>query len=99
MMLSFCSSRRTVIRVCCTDAVTTTTRVPTTRPPTRVSTSSPTTTLRSSLLPVPGSEKCGLHTVDKIVGGNETAINEYPWLALLEFTWRKYCYQKFKPRP
>lgn len=61
----------------------------TTRRPTRVSVTPRPSSVRSSLLPVPGSGDCGLQAIDKIFGGNKTAINEYPWLALLEFTWSK----------
>ncbi|XP_063698021.1 CLIP domain-containing serine protease B4-like [Culicoides brevitarsis] len=39
----------------------------------------------SNLLPVPGSGSCGISTSDKIFGGMETGIDEFPWLALLEY--------------
>lgn len=94
---SYCAGYRNADKVCCADAsvklpTSVTTPVRQTRPP---SSRPPTFNIRgsfSSLLPTPGSGECGLHTVDKIFGGNKTAINEHPWLALLEYTWRKYLY-------
>lgn len=73
-----------VKKYCCADGVETR------------STTATTTTQRPPSLPLPpskpepGSGNCGLHTVDKIVGGNKTAIGEHPWLALLEYTWCKF---------
>ncbi|XP_055545836.1 serine protease easter-like [Wyeomyia smithii] len=36
-----------------------------------------------ALLPVPGV--CGIQTSDRIVGGTNTKIDEFPWLALLKY--------------
>lgn len=52
---------------------------PTTQPPVPVGGG-----LQASDLPAPGY--CGNHLADRIVGGNETQISEYPWMALLEYT-------------
>lgn len=38
-------------------------------------------------LPRPG--ECGVHPVDSIFGGNETIIDEYSWMVLLEYSKRK----------
>lgn len=38
-------------------------------------------------LPLPGSGKCGLYVDSKIFGGNVSGINEFPWSALLEYSW------------
>lgn len=43
----------------------------------------------SNLLPIPGSNACGIDSSDRIYGGNVTKIDEYPWLALLEYTKRE----------
>lgn len=40
-------------------------------------------------LPQPGT--CGNHLADRIVGGTETAINEFPWMVLIEYTKRNSC--------
>lgn len=32
---------------------------------------------------------CGVWTGDRIFGGVATAIDEYPWMALIEFTWQE----------
>ncbi|XP_055609291.1 CLIP domain-containing serine protease B4-like [Uranotaenia lowii] len=34
---------------------------------------------------LPGTEECGLDLADRIVGGQETGIGEFPWLALLQY--------------
>lgn len=87
---SFCSGFRNAELVCCTDSGNVATPTTTTRKPSRINTTRrPSNVRSSSLLPVPGSGNCGLHVVDKIHGGNKTAINEHPWLALLEYTWSK----------
>lgn len=36
-------------------------------------------------LPVPGTGECGIHTSDKIFGGTAIAIDEHPWMVLLEY--------------
>jgi secreted trypsin-like serine protease len=38
------------------------------------------------VLPEPGSGHCGLSSSDRIFGGEATAIDEFPWMALIEFT-------------
>jgi len=38
------------------------------------------------LLPTPGDGVCGIDTSDRIYGGEATKIDEFPWLALLEYT-------------
>lgn len=48
----------------------------------------PIKTQRDSLLPSPG--ECGVHPVDSIYGGNETLIDEYPWMVLLEYSKREF---------
>ncbi|XP_053996820.1 trypsin-1-like [Hylaeus anthracinus] len=55
------------------------------------------TTTTTTELPEPMKEeclpcKCGLTNTDKrIVGGTETQVNEYPWMALMMFRGRFYC--------
>lgn len=43
-----------------------------------------------SSLPRPGEGQCGLDTSDRIYGGEATKIDEYPWLALLQYTKSKH---------
>lgn len=40
-----------------------------------------------SLLPKPG--ECGIDAENRIYGGNATFIDEYPWMALLQYSKRK----------
>lgn len=40
----------------------------------------------ASLLPTPGV--CGIHTSDRIYGGTETKVDEFPWTVLLEYSKR-----------
>lgn len=40
---------------------------------------------KSSFLPIPGSGACGIHSGDKIYGGSKIAIDEHPWMVLLEY--------------
>lgn len=48
------------------------------------------TATRDGDLPNPRTFECGLNTLaDRIVGGNYTAIDEYPWYALLEYVSKK----------
>lgn len=37
-------------------------------------------------LPIPGSGECGIHSSDKIIGGTKIAIDEHPWMVLLEYS-------------
>lgn len=34
---------------------------------------------------LPNHEKCGIDTQDKIYGGKETGLSEYPWMVLVEY--------------
>lgn len=45
---------------------------------------------RDGLLPT----KCGQDISNRIVGGNFTELDEFPWMAVLEFRYRKYCLQQ-----
>lgn len=51
---------------------------PTTLPPT------PPPNYINSLLPQPG--QCGNVLSNRIYGGNRTKIDEFPWMALIEYT-------------
>lgn len=42
------------------------------------------------LLPDPDNNECGLHFPDRIIGGNKTALDEHPWMALLLYVLRKF---------
>lgn len=44
--------------------------------------------LQASDLPEPGT--CGSHLANRIVGGEETEITEFPWMVLIEYTKRKF---------
>lgn len=44
----------------------------------------PSTSSGNNLLPKPGV--CGSFTSDRIFGGEKTEIDEYPWMALIEYT-------------
>lgn len=71
--------------VCCREPrVPETTPAPTTPAPSVVQT-------RNPLLPVPGHRngECGFDIVEKIYGGNKTKIDEFPWMALIQFTKRE----------
>uniref|UniRef100_A0A182LWY5 CLIP domain-containing serine protease n=1 Tax=Anopheles culicifacies TaxID=139723 RepID=A0A182LWY5_9DIPT len=63
------------VKICCPDGVTTVDRNP--------------TAVRDGL-PNPKAFECGLDTLaDRIIGGNYTAIDEFPWYALLEYESKK----------
>lgn len=48
---------------------------------------SPSQQSSSGLLPKPGV--CGFDASDRIFGGERTKLDEYPWMALLQYTKRK----------
>lgn len=84
-------------KICCPD------RVPTTPATTelsssRTSTEEPTTTTTSlpissssgALLPDPDKFECGFDTLaDRIFGGSDTTLEEFPWFALLNYITKK----------
>lgn len=44
----------------------------------------------NAVLPNPNvANACGKWTADRIFGGVETAIDEFPWMVLLEYTWEE----------
>lgn len=47
----------------------------------------------SPLLPTP--EMCRVRRFKGIVGGEKTRLDEYPWLALLEYSKRKFSFTNF----
>lgn len=79
------SSVRTSTERMSTVSTTMTTRITTETTPEKVTVPS---RPDSELLPVPGSNQCGIHFPDKIYGGSLAAIDEHPWLARLIVT---YC--------
>lgn len=34
---------------------------------------------------LPGSDICGINTQSRIYGGKETDLDEFPWMALIEY--------------
>lgn len=38
----------------------------------------------------PTAPVCGSVYGDRIIGGNNTRVDEFPWAALMEYTYRKY---------
>lgn len=42
------------------------------------------------LVPLPDPGICGSSTQNRIIGGKETGLDEFPWMALMEFTKREY---------
>ena len=39
---------------------------------------------------LPTAPVCGEDIADRIIGGTVTKINEYPWTALMQYTYRKF---------
>ena len=84
LSLSQCGYRDGQPLVCCREVVappappppTSAPNVPVTQPP-----------QRSPLLPKPG--ECGIDAENRIYGGNRTNLDEYPWMALLQYSKRK----------
>ncbi|EDW81362.1 uncharacterized protein Dwil_GK12018 [Drosophila willistoni] len=70
--------------VCCTSDMNYVTNVVATTPPTRPTPTNLSAMTASNLLPVP--PKCGPDSFsDKIYNGNDTAIDEFSWMVLLEY--------------
>lgn len=44
----------------------------------------------SNLLPAPGV--CGTDNTNRIIGGEITKIDEFPWMALIEYSKRKFFF-------
>lgn len=57
-------------------------------------TTSTTTTRTTYVDPVskvfPTAAGCGSFYGDRIIGGNNTQVDEFPWAALIQYTYRKY---------
>ncbi|XP_017849680.1 serine protease easter [Drosophila busckii] len=64
------------VLICCPDRYRDSTPVTTARPPAN--------TTNTSLLPLPG--QCGNILSNRIYGGVKTKIDEFPWMALIEYT-------------
>ena len=43
-------------------------------------------------LNLPTAPACGIQIKDRIVGGENASITDFPWAALMEFTYRKFYY-------
>ena len=39
---------------------------------------------------LPTAPACGTDYSDRIIGGNNTEIEQYPWTALMQYTYRKF---------
>ncbi|GLV36630.1 easter [Carabus blaptoides fortunei] len=59
------------------------TQRPVTQPPIVIPTLPPNSGPTSNLLP--GTDVCGVETIHKIYGGEATELDEFPWMALLEY--------------
>lgn len=93
LSLSQCGFRDGQPLVCCREAASVA------PPPPAVTTQAPvqqTQSPRNTLLPRPG--ECGIDAQDRIYGGNETKIDEYPWMALLQYSKRKSIFPWKKNR-
>lgn len=72
MQRSQCGWSDSSVLVCCPDKLTSTTQSP---------------PVRGSLLPAPGI--CGINPIDeRIIGGVPTEVDEFPWMALLQYSKR-----------
>lgn len=69
--------------VCCTDAVAAPPPVPARRPTGLNSTGSGGSRL-------PSAPDCGIQAADRIVGGEPTAIDEFPWLVQIQYNKREF---------
>lgn len=45
---------------------------------------------------LPSQNECGISPGDRIYGGNITAVDEYPWTALIKYTSTRGLYAKIK---
>lgn len=92
--LSQCGFRDGQPLVCCTDAPAQQAPQPTQPPfqpvqpqPVNPGPAPPPNQIHSTLLPKPGD--CGVDAENRIYGGNVTAIDEYPWMVLLQYSKRE----------
>lgn len=83
-----CGFRDKYPLVCCLETETITTPKPALKIifPKAIITESQPSSILPSLLPKPGV--CGSYEEDYIYRGNETMINEYPWMVLLKYSKR-----------
>ena len=84
-----CGKVNDVYLVCC-EVEPTTTSAPTTTTAPTTKTAPTTTTSQGSILP--SAPVCGSYFGDRIVGGENTKIDEFPWSALMQYTYRNYHY-------
>ena len=77
--------------MCCREAV-----APPAPPPPTLASTDLDSNLRQqkSLLPKPGD--CGIDAENRIYGGNRTNLDEYPWMALLQYLKRWYIHFQLK---
>jgi len=78
---SQCGYQNGQVLICCSDRHRTAEPITPTKPQ---PTSLPIQSHSNSLIPEPG--QCGSVLSNRIYGGNETKIDEYPWMALIEYT-------------
>lgn len=71
-----------VFQVCCSNEIAQSAQPPISNPR-----PAPGQGLTPNDMPQPGV--CGNHLADRIVGGEVAAIDEYPWMVLIEYTKRK----------
>uniref|UniRef100_W8BBZ8 CLIP domain-containing serine protease n=1 Tax=Ceratitis capitata TaxID=7213 RepID=W8BBZ8_CERCA len=77
---SQCGYQNGKVLICCPDRYRDYINVPSTNP----TTTKPPPVAPSNLLPQPG--QCGNVLANRIYGGNVTKIDEFPWMALIEYT-------------
>lgn len=60
--------------------------------------SNPSQNTSPGVLPTPGNSICGLQASNKVFGGELAEIDEHPWLARLDYTYRKFIWQIYAPK-
>lgn len=89
LSLSQCGLHNDEVLVCCNEKDRTSDNLP---PIDNVIPNSRSDTKINPLLPKPGMriDACGLDASDRLFGGNGTSIDEFPWMALLKYSKRKW---------